>query len=115
MHIRDRFHTWHKGSFQESQGRIANPFGYFETDGDKRRFLVFPGPFQNELCKGFDYKKVAKELHGRALLVTPPKGGRYTMQRRIPGPRSSHFYVITESILGDGDVEDEAADEPGPA
>lgn len=115
MHVRNRFYTCHEGSFPESQGAITNPLGYLEGDGDKGHFLVFPKAFKDELCKGFDYKKVAKELQGRTLLVTPAKGGRNTMQRRIPGPTPSYFYVIAESIVGDGDEEDDAADEPGPA
>ena len=101
-----RFHELDEDrKFAKPGVNILNPLGYREHVDDETHFLVIPGAFQKELCKGYDFRKVAKELRERGLLVIGKTAGRYTMQHRIPGPGQAWFYVIRERILLDGDSE----------
>jgi hypothetical protein len=67
--------------------------------------------FKNEVCKGYDAKKLAQELAKRGHLRKD--AGRLQVQQRIPGTGSKavRFYAIQSSILGEDDEDEEEKSE----
>lgn len=42
--------------------KVINRVGYFKYEGDQKLFYVYPEQFKTEICKGRDYRQVAKIL-----------------------------------------------------
>ena len=69
-------------------------------------YLIPTEAFKNEVCKGYDAKKLAQELAYRGHLRND--AGRLQVQQRIPGTGSKavRFYAIQSSILSeDGEAD----------
>lgn len=62
-------------------------------------YLILPEAFRKEVCNGFSYRAVVKELDQRELLVrTPPD---MTIKPRLPELGIVRVYCIRAAILGD--------------
>ena len=72
-------------------------------DGERAKeaeFYVLPETFRQEVCKGFDYKAVARLLseHGHLMM----DGANYTRKERLPIMGNVRCYRITPKLLGGG-------------
>jgi len=66
-------------------------------------YLVLPETFRNEICKGFDYKMICRELKKLGILETGGSGG-FMMNKRLPGmgmQNQKKVYVINDKIFED--------------
>jgi putative DNA primase/helicase len=62
-------------------------------------YLIFSEAFRNEVCRGYDYHAVAKELDKRRFLLREPPN--MTIKPRLPGLGSVRVYGIRAAILED--------------
>ena len=81
--------------------RIYNRVGYWEIENGEKIFYVLTEQFKSEVCKGYDYKKVAKVLKAYNLLITDNDAdGRTQKGKRLPCKKSSQkTYAVKESIF----------------
>lgn len=80
--------------------RTINRAGFFEvTEGDKLEYFVFPEVFRSEVCAGFDYRAVARELQKRGFLKT--EKGRLTIKHRLPEMGDTRVYAISSDLAAD--------------
>jgi putative DNA primase/helicase len=73
-------------------------------------FYVLPEQFRREICKGFDYREVAKVLKARGFIKTDE--GRLTLTHRLPMLGKTRCYLVLPAIFeheGEGDASDAAA------
>jgi len=64
-------------------------------------YLIFPETFRTELCAGFDYRTIARELDNRGLLLRHPPS--MMIKPRLPEMGPTWVYGIRAAILeGDG-------------
>ncbi|WP_151713469.1 DUF927 domain-containing protein [Acinetobacter bereziniae] len=78
--------------------RINNRVGYWKIENGEKVFYVLLEQFKNEICKGFDSRKVAKVLLSNELLEHDI--GKNTKAVRLPSrSKVMRVYVIKESIL----------------
>ncbi|WP_016955805.1 DUF927 domain-containing protein [Catenovulum agarivorans] len=75
-------------------------------DGDTLSFeyFVYPNAFESVICKGYDYKRVARLLRDIGALIvsdTEIKQGRFKSLARLPGTGRSRarIYRISHSLL----------------
>jgi putative DNA primase/helicase len=85
---------------QALEERIFNRAGYWKEEDDERVFLIFPETFQTEVCRGLDYKLIAKELAKRDLLIKGD-GKNMAKKERVRNEGSIRVYAIRARILGD--------------
>lgn len=73
---------------------------YILDQGGSIRYYVLEECFRNEVCKGFDYKAVAKVLVDHGCLV-PSKGRPFNSYQRLPGMggKPTPCYDITDAIF----------------
>lgn len=78
---------------------VANRVGFRRVDisTNEIEFLIFPEAFRNEICKGFDYRNVIKELKQRAFLVCD--AGKNQKTERLPDLGAKKVYVINSNIF----------------
>ena len=82
----------------ENQERIVNRVGYWKIEKDEKIFYVLPEQFKNEVCKGYDSRKVAKVLMEHHLLEHDT--AKKTKTVRLPNrSQSIRVYAIKESIF----------------
>lgn len=98
MHGASRFESMTAGDEQ----RVINRAGFFrDKTNDPREFLVLPGAFKNELCKGLDSKAVEKLLRDKGW-IDLGGDGRVTQKLRLPGISSTtRVYVFNGKMWGD--------------
>ncbi|MEQ8653271.1 MAG: DUF927 domain-containing protein [Kiloniellales bacterium] len=97
-HGASRFQGW------DSNDRVLNRAGFFETDGDgQRRFHIMSEIFKSEVTAGFDSVALAKAMVARGFL-DPEKSGRSAVSRYVPALGSNaRLYQINPSILEGGE------------
>ncbi len=79
---------------------VVNRAGFVAQD----EFLVLDRVFEDEICRGFDYKSVVKLLAKLGYLITTKDGqrARYKVDRKIPGQKSkARVYALRLAILTD--------------
>jgi putative DNA primase/helicase len=82
-------------------GKIINRAGFKKlNDANEIEYLFLPETFRKEVCKGFDYISVCKELDERGFLRRDPVG--YQKQLKYAGT-SIRPYWISPKILSDTD------------
>lgn len=64
-------------------------------------YFVYPEAFEHRICKGHDYKAVARILAERGILR--PDNGRLQSKLRIPGKGQMRVYHIMPTLFEDGD------------
>jgi putative DNA primase/helicase len=77
-------------------------------------FYVFPEVFKRDMCKGFDYREVARVLRARGFIKTDE--GRLTLTHRLPTIGKTRCYLILPSIFqyeSKGEGEDSNEEEDG--
>jgi putative DNA primase/helicase len=74
-------------------------------DGDQFVYYIHQNVFQNEVCKGYDYRSVAKELSVRGHLHRY-ETDHLSMQKRIQGQGPFSCFAILPTIFGDEKRED---------
>ena len=87
---------------------VNNRLGYVrraEDDGGGEVFYVLPEMFKNEICKGLDAARVAKELISAGALI-PDHEGKSSQSIRFPGLGQKRVYVIDGTKLFANDVAD---------
>src|SRR5213075_3219245 len=83
---------------------VINRAGFHHKGNDGIEFFVFPEVFRSEICRGFDYRDVAKELVVKGYLNRSKD--RYTTLYRIPDTvNPARVYHFTSKILEDGAVD----------
>ncbi len=93
-----RFET----SPSDSSGRaITNRAGYRRRVGERIEWLVFPGVWKEEVCKGLDSARVSR-LGVEEGWITPDSQGKPTSTHRTLGSKPQRFYVVTDAIFHDG-------------
>jgi len=78
---------------------VINRAGFVKPDnaGDISEYFIAPEVFRGEVCKGFDYRMVARALQSRALLISDKKPDCLTHRQRTP-EGSLGFYCVSTQI-----------------
>lgn len=77
---------------------------------DAIEFYVLPEVFKRDMCKGFDYREVAKVLKARGYIKADE--GRLTLTHRLPTMGKMRCYLVLPAIFeheSEGDASDAAA------
>lgn len=106
-HASSRFlDAWEKGSTFRPQ----NQMGARKLVHDTYEFYVFAEAFKNELCKGFDSKRIAKALNEAGLIVGD--GAKTSRSVKIPGHGSQRVYYFPRLPDSNDPGSDGGTDEP---
>jgi putative DNA primase/helicase len=101
--VRDFIQKHGSSRFQKSSNdlrTIINRAGFTREDDDgDTEYLVMTETFQKEVCSGFDFKMVAKELGSRGYLIPDKNDGRLTIQARVPELGKARFYCLTSKLM----------------
>ena len=77
--------------------KINNRAGYWKIEGSEKVYLVFSEQFKKEICKGFDYRKVAKVLKANQWINCNAK--EYQKSERIPDfDKPMRMYVFNGAM-----------------
>jgi uncharacterized protein (DUF927 family) len=77
--------------------KINNRAGYWKIEGGEKVYLVFSEQFKKEICKGFDYRKVAKVLKANQWINCNAK--EYQKSERIPDfDKPMRMYVFNGAM-----------------
>lgn len=71
--------------------------GFREKEGDVEEFFCFPEVFKTEICKGFDYRAVARLLIDRGYMK-PGDGSNLATKKRLPGGGMQRMFHILPTI-----------------
>lgn len=83
--------------------KTLNRAGYRKPANDGlAEYLVLPETFKSEICKGFNYRDVAKLLVSKGYMV-PGDGGRPQHKVNLPHEGWMRVFHILPSIWGDND------------
>ena len=78
--------------------KIINRVGYWKIENGEKIFFVLPEQFKNEVCKGYDYRKIAKSLLLHDLLEHDT--GKTSKTVRLPCYKKSiRVYAVKEVIF----------------
>lgn len=78
--------------------KIINRVGYWKMENGEKLFYVLPEQFKNEVCKGYESKKVAKALQAYNLLEHDT--GKTSKTVRIPSKKNAvKVYAVKEAIF----------------
>lgn len=92
-----RFQTLPGPSFASREEKVPNRAGFRRTREGSTQYLLLPEAFRKEVCSGYDYRVVLKELDARGFLVrTPPD---FTIKPRLPELGIVRVYCIRAAIL----------------
>lgn len=81
--------------------RTMNKAGFRKKNAEGNlEYYCYPGVFREEICKGFDYRAVARLLIGLGFM----KGDGKNLQPKtnLPGEGRKRVFHILPSIWGDG-------------
>ncbi len=73
--------------FRRRQAPAAGEVGVWE-------YLVLPGAWDREVCKGFDSGRIAKEMIRRGMMRPNKDPKRQNVQLRVPGEKVTRYYVV---------------------
>lgn len=77
--------------------KINNRAGYWKFEGNEKVYLVFSEQFKKEICKGFDFRKVAKVLKAHQWINCNAK--EYQKSERIPDfDKPMRMYVFNGAM-----------------
>lgn len=92
-HGASRFTPWELPSTP-----VSNRLGFVKRDGDNLTYYVFPQAFAEEFCKGFDPKRVVRELVAIGALALD-KERKAAKKARLPGGGVQRVYLIDGAAL----------------
>lgn len=79
--------------------------GYRRHESGLTEWYVFPESFKSEVCKGFDFRDVAKlMLKCGHLEAGPEKDRPYTVKVDLPGEGRKRVYHVLSALFGDDDA-----------
>lgn len=79
--------------------------GYRRHESGLTEWYVFPESFKSEVCKGFDFRDVAKlMLKCGHLEAGPEKDRPYTVKVDLPGEGRKRVYHVLPALFGDDDA-----------
>lgn len=96
MHGSSRFQD-----IDNSSAIVSNRVGFKrkKSTTDETEFLIMPESFRKEICKGFDFKFVAKELNMRGFLICDKDKNQKT--ERLPEIGTQKVYAVSSRIFED--------------
>ena len=102
-HGASRFVPWNPGECPPvPSAPVISRLGFVRRDGDMATYYVLPQMFKQEVCKGLDPARVARELV-KCGAVTPDKRGSAASSVYLPGIGTGRCYVIdAEKLFADG-------------
>jgi putative DNA primase/helicase len=77
--------------------RTINRAGFRRQGPDGDEFLVLPEVFRSEVCRGFDFRAVARALADVGALMLDADG-TCTRSERLPGIKKGRVYRIGPAI-----------------
>lgn len=83
------------------EDRIINRAGFRrvnESDGETV-YLILPEVFRNEVCKGYDYRAVAKAMVDRTLMVGSTESRALTAKETVPEMGRIRVFVVRSKIF----------------
>jgi len=90
----------HDSGGNEIHERVIDRVGFKSVEPEGvTEFLILPESFRQEVCKGLDYRMVAKVLEERGHLRTDSKGKRSVLHTLLELGRI-RVYAVRASILG---------------
>ena len=93
-----RFQMLSGGSGEEVTERIFSRAGFKRLNNDgKTEYLILPEAFRHEICTGYNYRTVLKELDKRGFLVR--EDPNMTVKPRLPELGSTRVYCVRATIL----------------
>jgi uncharacterized protein (DUF927 family) len=75
--------------------------GFYEKDGDGRRYFILPGVWEDEILAGHDARSVGRAMLAQGLLK-PGENDRTACKVRLPGLGSTRAYVVLPTIFDAG-------------
>jgi uncharacterized protein (DUF927 family) len=75
---------------------VSDRLGWVRGNGDGRQWLIPPGVWRQEFCRGFDPKIVARALTERGILL-PDAEGKSSRCERVDN-KSMRVYVLTAKV-----------------
>jgi uncharacterized protein (DUF927 family) len=72
-------------------------FGFYRQQDGHTEYLILPGVFKQEFCKGFDHRATAAELHRRGFLRCGKD--RLQIQVALPSGLGQRAYCIADTIF----------------
>jgi putative DNA primase/helicase len=104
LHGDARFTDWERAT-DDHAPKTLNRAGFRRMDAatGENEFYVLPEVFRGEVCKGFDYRAVAKLMAGVGCLVKDGRG--YDRQERLPTMGKVRCYRINAKLWGDDHAE----------
>jgi putative DNA primase/helicase len=86
-----------------TEERVIDRVGFWRKENKEVVFLAFPEAFRDQICQGFDYRMIAREMRANKLLLEAD-GDNLARKERLPGFRKTvRMYAIPGRILGDED------------
>jgi uncharacterized protein (DUF927 family) len=79
--------------------RTINRAGFRKDGVEGPTFFIGRECFRNEVCKGFDYRSVARVLTAIGALHT--EGRNLTRKERLPDGRNARVFVVTPALWSD--------------
>lgn len=85
---------------EDEDAKVINRVGFRRTDedGNNTLYLILPEAFRKEVCAGYDYLMVARELKNRGYLI-PGEGRNLARREPIKGMGRPRVYVLTSSLV----------------
>jgi len=99
LHGDARFTDWERAT-DDHAPKTLNRAGFRKTSTTtgETEYYVLREVFRGEVCKGFDYRAIAKLLVGLACLEVD--GRSYTRKERLPGMGNTQCYRINANLWG---------------
>jgi uncharacterized protein (DUF927 family)/5S rRNA maturation endonuclease (ribonuclease M5) len=97
VHGASRFHD-----LRDKEARVVNRAGFKQTDSGEALYFILPGVFQDEVCRGYDHKEIARELIRRGHMGSQA-GKHLTIKKRIDGEGNPRVYAILPTLFSDDD------------
>lgn len=92
-------------SLAENNAKVENRAGFKECDGDEWFYFIVPAVFMNEICRGYDYKEIAKEMKLRGYMAKG-EGKHLTVRKRIAELGNTRLFQILPKLFGEEEIEE---------
>jgi len=95
-------------NIESPEERVNNRAGYRQRSPEGWLYYLYPRSFQDEICNGYDYKAVAKEMVARAYMQRN-EGRHLGNKKSIPGEGRPRLIEILPAIFEDSEDPEESA------
>lgn len=83
---------------------MVNRAGFKSREGGEWEYFVLPSVFKDELCRGYDYKEIAKEMIRRGYL-RKGEGTHLTVRKRIEEIGNSRLFALQPRFMNEDERE----------